>query len=180
MGYKLYNPITKKVIMSRDVIFEEDKSWEWNDDQEAVKWINTDLILEGEEVPIVLVEEPIVPAAEPQSPVHRFPVFNRRNTPGASSSTPPSASSSEGPRRMRNLEELYDTTQVMEDTTLFCFHADKDPPEKKKAIGVKKVYKTKAKLVDKGYKQREGIERRSVHAWHDIPRLSLKRRFVEY
>ncbi|XP_073268730.1 uncharacterized protein [Populus alba] len=81
----------------------------------------------GEEVPTVLVEEPIVPAAEPQSPVHSFPVFNRRNTPGASSSTPPSASSSEGPRRMRNLEELYDTTQVMEDTTLFCFFADSDP-----------------------------------------------------
>ena len=96
------------------------------------------MILEGEKVPTVLVEEPIVPAAEPQSPVimpaaepqspvHRFPVFNRRNTPGASSSTPPSTSSSEGPRRMRNLEELYDTTQVMEDTTLFCFFADSDP-----------------------------------------------------
>jgi hypothetical protein len=27
MGYKLYNPIIKKVIMSRDVIFEEDKTW---------------------------------------------------------------------------------------------------------------------------------------------------------
>ena len=65
MGYKLYNPITKKVIMSRDVIFEEDKSWEWTDDKEAVRWINIDLILEGEEVPTVLVEEPIVPAAEP-------------------------------------------------------------------------------------------------------------------
>ena len=26
MGYRLYNPITKKAIMSRDVIFEEDKS----------------------------------------------------------------------------------------------------------------------------------------------------------
>ena len=97
---------------------------------------------------------------------------------------------------MRNLEELYDTTQVMEDTTMFCFHADSDPlsfnkavtekkwikamdeeihaikkkdtwkltnpPEHKKAIGVKWVYKTKAKLVDKGYKQKEGIEGRST------------------
>ena len=36
------------------------------------------------------------------------------------------------------------------------------PPEKKKAIGVKRVYKMKAKLVDKGYKQKEGIERRST------------------
>jgi hypothetical protein len=32
MGYKLYNPITFKVIMSRDVIFEEDKTWQCNDD----------------------------------------------------------------------------------------------------------------------------------------------------
>jgi len=126
MGYKLYNPITKMVIMSRDVIFEEDKSWQWNDDQEAVKWISTDLILEDEvEVPTVLAEGSILPA-EPQSPVHRFPVFNRRNT-LESSSTPSSASSLEGPRRMRNLDELYDVTQVMEDTTLFCFFADSDP-----------------------------------------------------
>ena len=84
------------------------------------------MILEGEEVLTVLAEEQIVPVAEPQSPVHRFSVFNRRNTPRASSSTPPSASSIEGPRRMRNLEELYDATQVMEDTTLFCFFADSD------------------------------------------------------
>jgi hypothetical protein len=28
---------------------------------------------------------------------------------------------------MRNLEELYDATQVMEDTTLFCFFADNEP-----------------------------------------------------
>ena len=32
MGYRLYNFITKKVITSRDVIFEEDKFWEWNGD----------------------------------------------------------------------------------------------------------------------------------------------------
>ena len=131
--------------MSRDVIFEEDKSWQWNDDQEAVKWINTDLIFEGEEVPTVLVEEPIVPAAEPQSPIHRFPVFNRRNTPststGESSSTPSSASSSEGPRRMRNLEELYDATQVMEDITLFCFFADSDPLSFNEAITEEKWIK---------------------------------------
>jgi hypothetical protein len=84
------------------------------------------LILEDEvEVPTILAEGPILPA-EPQSPVHRFPVFNRRNTP-ESSSTPSSASSLEGQKRMRNLDELYDATQVMEDTTLFYFFADNDP-----------------------------------------------------
>lgn len=28
-GYKLYNPKTKKVIISRDVVFEEGKGWDW-------------------------------------------------------------------------------------------------------------------------------------------------------
>jgi hypothetical protein len=130
MGYKLYNPITKKVIMSRDVIFEEDKTWQWKDDQEAIKWISTDLILEDEvKVPPLLAEGPILPTDEPQSPIHRFPVFNRRNTPELSS-----ASSSEGPRRMRNIDELYDATQIMEDTTLFCFFADSDPLSFNEAI----------------------------------------------
>jgi len=29
-GYKLYNPMTKKVIISRDVTFVEDEEWQWN------------------------------------------------------------------------------------------------------------------------------------------------------
>ena len=29
-GYKLYNPMTKKVIISRDVTFAEDEEWQWN------------------------------------------------------------------------------------------------------------------------------------------------------
>jgi len=100
--------------MSKDVISEEDKTWQWNDDQAKVKWISIDLILEDEvEALKVLI-------------VHRFPVFNRRNTPW-SSSTSPLTSSSEEPRRMRNLEDLYDATHIMEDTTLFCFFTDSDP-----------------------------------------------------
>ena len=31
-AYKLYNPLTDKVVVSRDVIFNEDKSWGWNND----------------------------------------------------------------------------------------------------------------------------------------------------
>ena len=29
-GYKLYNPMTKKVIVSHDVTFAEDEKWQWN------------------------------------------------------------------------------------------------------------------------------------------------------
>jgi hypothetical protein len=161
MGYKLYNPITKKVIMSRDVIFEEDKYWQWNDDQKAVKWINTDLILEDEvEVPTVLAEGPILPA-EPQSPVHRFSVFNRRNT-LESSSTSPSTSSSEVPRRMRNLEELYDATQVMEDTTLFCFFADNDPLSFNEAV-------TEEKWIEAMEEEMHAIEKNDTWKLTNLP-----------
>jgi hypothetical protein len=56
------------------------------------------------------------------------------------------------------------------------------PPESKKAIGVKWVYKTKKNAKEKVQKYKaieEGnIYQNEVHAWHDIPRLSLKGRFV--
>ncbi|CAL8151793.1 unnamed protein product [Prunus armeniaca] len=29
-AYRLYDPIAKKVVISRDVVFEEDKSWDWD------------------------------------------------------------------------------------------------------------------------------------------------------
>ena len=29
-GYRLYDPIAKKVVISRDVIFEEEKQWDWD------------------------------------------------------------------------------------------------------------------------------------------------------
>jgi hypothetical protein len=63
------------------------------------------------EIPTVLIECLILPVDEPQTPIHRFPVFNKRNTPTlGSSSTSSLASSSEEPRRLRNLEDSYDVT----------------------------------------------------------------------
>lgn len=130
--------------MSRDVIFEEHKAWEWKKDQEGIKWINTNFILEDEiELPTLFTEHPRVTEEEPQSPVHNFPVFNKRNNPTPrSSSISPVASSSEELRRMGNLEDLYDATQVMEDTTLFCFFVDSDPNSFDEAIKEEKLTMT--------------------------------------
>jgi hypothetical protein len=50
------------------------------------------------EVPTIFTEGLIVQTNEPKTLVHRFFVFNRRNTPTL-------RSSSEEPRRMRNLED---------------------------------------------------------------------------
>jgi hypothetical protein len=39
-GYRMYNPITKKIVISRDVIFKENKVWDWTEDDINVllKW----------------------------------------------------------------------------------------------------------------------------------------------
>ena len=34
-AYKLYNPITKKTIIGRDVIFNEEEAWEWKNEKKS-------------------------------------------------------------------------------------------------------------------------------------------------
>jgi len=66
IGYKQYNFITKKVILSRDVIFEKDKTWECNKNKKEVKCISIDLIIKDElEVPKILIKGPMVLVDEP-------------------------------------------------------------------------------------------------------------------
>lgn len=47
-AYKLYNPITKNVVVSRDVVFDEDRFWTWSD--EVWQKMPTILAEEEEEV----------------------------------------------------------------------------------------------------------------------------------
>ena len=35
-GYKLYNPITEKVIISRDVIFDKQSVWDWSQKEDKL------------------------------------------------------------------------------------------------------------------------------------------------
>lgn len=38
-GYRLYNPITETVVTSRDVVFEEEKGWNWDKvNEEQLIW----------------------------------------------------------------------------------------------------------------------------------------------
>jgi len=53
-AYRLYDPISKKVVISRDVIFEEDKSWNWaevsgNASLENLEWGDDDKSVKSEE-----------------------------------------------------------------------------------------------------------------------------------
>ncbi|KAG6436667.1 hypothetical protein SASPL_101569 [Salvia splendens] len=85
MGYKLYNPLTKKVIISRDVVFEEDQTWSWEDKKAA----STSEIVPDQQEDAREVEEPDSPTS-PQGPVGR-------------------------PRRMRNLNDIYEATEEVDE-----------------------------------------------------------------
>ncbi|TXG57059.1 hypothetical protein EZV62_018372 [Acer yangbiense] len=118
MGYRLYNPVTKKVIFSRDVIFEENESWNW-DQTKASR--SAELMPE---------EETREMATEPQIP-------RDQQTPQRGSSSPQRYDASLPierdfsdmmPRGTRSLEDLYENTeQVEEDVTLYCLLMTSDP-----------------------------------------------------
>ena len=51
-AYKLYDPLTKKVVISRDVIFDEKKTWTWEEKITVNQQIPVDLEEEQTEAPI--------------------------------------------------------------------------------------------------------------------------------
>ncbi|GAU15733.1 hypothetical protein TSUD_235460 [Trifolium subterraneum] len=57
-AYKLYNPVDKKIVISRDVVFDETKGWDW-ENKEKIKVINTDYNL---------LDDSITEAATPVTP----------------------------------------------------------------------------------------------------------------
>ena len=56
-AYRMYNPTSKKILVSRDVVFEESKSWDWgrndlegaNAEPEVLTWENDEENIGGEE-----------------------------------------------------------------------------------------------------------------------------------
>ena len=188
-AYKLYNPETQKVIISRDVTFDEDGMWDWSEMQK-----------EPLPVPVIINEEVDDKADEPpveattDIPTQRYPQRERR---------PPTHSQD------YEVGRDDDPDDREEEVTYYALFADYDPvtyeeaanedcwmkamdeeihaiekndtwelttlPEGKKPIGVKWVYKTKynpngevdrfkARLVAKGYKQKPGIDYFEVFA----------------
>ncbi|KAI9180068.1 hypothetical protein LWI28_000828 [Acer negundo] len=124
IGYWLYNPITKKVIFSRDVIFEENESWNWN---QAKASRSAELIPEEETKEVAI--EPQTPKDQ-QTHQRGSPSPQRYDTP-----LPIDRDFSDmRPRGTRSLEDLYeDREHVEEDLTLYCLLMTNDPVSFKEA-----------------------------------------------
>ncbi|GKV32421.1 hypothetical protein SLEP1_g41032 [Rubroshorea leprosula] len=163
-AYRLYNPLTKKVVISRDVVFDEASTWSWT--KKSRRQILADFE-NGED--LTTVEESLPTAAE-LSTGGSLPI-----TPELESGT------SSRPQRKKSRPtwlEDYEVTDLPQDdvpVTHFALFADCDLQKGHKTIGVKWIYKTKLKengevdkfkacLVAKGYKQEFGIDYQEVFA----------------
>ncbi|GJW27412.1 retrovirus-related pol polyprotein from transposon TNT 1-94 [Tanacetum coccineum] len=107
-GYKLYNPVTRKVVVSRDVEFEEEESWDWSiEENERYDFL-----------PMTDEEETGESGDEVQQPESPTPT----PTPTPTQDSP--LSSSEGEPKTRSLQELYEVT---DEILLLCLYADYAP-----------------------------------------------------
>ena len=89
-------------------MFDEEDSWEWNisSNEETASFP----LVDGE--PNQVTREDSMPPTSP----------NSSRSPQSSTE-----SSSKRPRCTRNLRELYDETEVLDNPTLFCLFADPEP-----------------------------------------------------
>ncbi|RDX70427.1 hypothetical protein CR513_50318, partial [Mucuna pruriens] len=131
-GYKLYNPNNGKMIVSRDIEFDEEEAWNW--EKEEVTYDFLPYYEEGDQE-VVVPNEFTTPPPSPTPSIHE-----------ASSSE---GSSSERTQKMRSIQEIYDETEIIND--LFCLFVDSEPLTFDEAMEDKR-------LVAKGYKQQYGID----------------------
>ena len=150
-GYRVYNPKTKKIMISRDVKFDESASWNWNEEKVEKKSI---------------IFTPTREEANEEA---------TQDTPGTPPTIPPSQDDSSqddsslhsSPRRVRSLVDIYETCNfvtvepesfevaVKEENWRNAMEEEikkiernktwelVERPPNKEIIGVKWVYKTK-------------------------------------
>ncbi|KAL2241052.1 UNVERIFIED_CONTAM: Retrovirus-related Pol polyprotein from transposon TNT 1-94 [Sesamum indicum] len=157
-SYKLHNPITGNIVISRDVEFDEEGVWEWSTLKRETEYSTFFDDHEEEE-----------DSAETNTP------------PPTQNAQVDETSSSEGPWKFRSLRDIYDAPEEKAMNEEIKAITKNDTwelvplPKDKNAIGVKWVYKIKrnakgeiekykARLVAKGYKQKTGIDYDEVFA----------------
>ena len=123
-GYKLYNPNTKKTVISRDVEFDEEGHWDFGKPDETY---NFNPYIEED------MQQSLEQASEDQ-PESATPYTSSMTVVGDS---PPSMDE-RSKSRVRSLQEIYENTKRIEDLRLFCLFVDCEPVSFQEAMQNKK------------------------------------------
>jgi len=102
-GYKLYNSSNGKIVVSRDIEFDEEETW--NREKKEGTYVFLSYFEENDEE----VAAPNEFSTPPPSPTHSIHE--------ASSSA---GSSSERLRKMRSVQNIHDETEIINDLLSFC------------------------------------------------------------
>uniref|UniRef100_A0A803MBX5 Retroviral polymerase SH3-like domain-containing protein n=1 Tax=Chenopodium quinoa TaxID=63459 RepID=A0A803MBX5_CHEQI len=115
-AYRLYNPLSGKVIIRRDVQFNEEEFWNWNHDSIAntqTHILATDVFPPKPEATefenSVLESQSLQSGGSSSSPSPSTPPTTNSSQRSSAASTPSSSSSESPPRKMRSLSEVYAT-----------------------------------------------------------------------
>ncbi|KAF2301069.1 hypothetical protein GH714_019859 [Hevea brasiliensis] len=107
-AYRLYDPVKKKLIISRDVIFEEEKSWPWQSEKKEEELENVNIFtvkLRDAGGATTVSEEGEV---SPKSTAQISP------TSTSESESDSNSTNSTPPRKFRSLQEIYNETREVE------------------------------------------------------------------
>lgn len=114
-AYRLYNPLSGKVLVSRDVQFNEEECWTWSHDSTAATQAHISDVFPPEPESVESENSgnstPTTSSLQSgnNSPLHSSPPTSLGNMTSSEASSPSSSSSESPPRKTRSLSEVYAT-----------------------------------------------------------------------
>ncbi|CAL1405650.1 unnamed protein product [Linum trigynum] len=116
----MFDPVEEKLIISRDVVVDEEETWDWTAEAKKNYTFYPFTMDESDDEP-----DTATPVTSP--PSHREPASPE----GESSESP-----RERPQKYRRLEEIYEETTAIEgdELTLYCHFIDSEPVDVEEAM----------------------------------------------
>ncbi|KAA0050265.1 integrase [Cucumis melo var. makuwa] len=102
-AYRLHNPLNGKILIRRDVVFDESASWDWKNNEEYVSLVDGELTNDGEQTVVESSMETVTstpPSSTPSTPQSYH-----------SSSSNDETSDELPSQRFRSMEDIYNSSQ---------------------------------------------------------------------